>query len=44
MLFLLILVEKIRKVNELCKKKDTKFCEANSFSYFCNRLALDGWR
>lgn len=38
------LVAKIRKVNELCKKKDPKFCEANSFSYFCNRLAVDGWR
>ena len=44
MLLLLILVAKIGKVNEICKKKDPKFCETNSFYYFCRCLAVDGWR
>ena len=40
MLLLLILVAKIGKVNVICKKKDPKFCETNSFSYFCGVIKL----
>ena len=40
MLLLLILVAKIGKVNEIYKKKDPKFCETNSFSYFCGVIKL----
>ena len=34
------LVAKIGKVNEIYKKKDPKFCETNSFSYFCGVIKL----